>query len=150
MKIYEIINEIEIRTIPAGDKAKRSLYMPTSYFKNLGNKEKFIKWKQDHDFGASGKGKERYGYMQKDGGVMGGKRQTLNTPDNELDKSTQAYHNYDPRQKDVFRKKKHTSKSTTKLPGYQDVKVKTDYAYGPEGMWNKDIKAARARRKAQG
>ena len=169
MKINEILTqqiiEAEVRTIPASDKAKRSLYMPAQYFKNLGNKEKNITWKQQ------GNGKEEYTYKQKpvlidpDTGkhiplgkgshdiantkaVAGTKRTRRDSPlGNERTKS-QEVHAYDPSRKDTWRFKQDSTASTTKRPGHEDTIADINYAYGPKGMYGKDIAAVKAKRAA--
>ena len=135
MKINEILTqqiiEAEVRTIPASDKAKRSLYMPAQYFKNLGNKEKSITWKQQ------GNGKEEYTYKQKPGLI-----------DPNTGTKSQEVHAYDPSRKDTWRFKQDSTASTTKRPGHEDTIADINYAYGPKGMYGKDIAAVKAKRAA--
>ncbi len=159
------LSDAEVRTIPASDKAKRSLYMPHYYTKNLGNKEKSITWKQQ------GNGKEEYTYKQKPGLIdpntgkqvplgkgshdiantkmVGGTKKTgRNSPHgNERTKSAEV-HMYDPSRKDTWRYKQDSTASTTKTPGHEKTDIKQDFRYGPKGMFGKDIAAAKAKRAA--
>ena len=164
-KIGAPVKEAEIRKIPASDKALRSLYMPTSYTQNLGNKEKSITWKQQ------GNGKEEYTYKQKPGLIdpntgkqvplgkgshdiantkmVGGTKKTgRDSPHgNERTKSAEV-HMYDPSRKDTWRYKQDSTASTTKTPGHERTDIKQDFRYGPKGMFGKDIAAVKAKRAA--
>jgi len=159
------LSDAEVRTIPASDKAKRSLYMPHYYTKNLGNKEKSITWKQQ------GNGKEEYTYKQKPGLIdpntgkqvplgkgshdiantkmVGGTKKTgRDSPHgNERTKSAEV-HMYDPSRKDTWRYKQDSIASTTKTPGHERTDIKQDFRYGPKGMFGKDIAAVKAKRAA--
>ena len=164
------LSDAEMRTIPASDKALRSLYMPTSYTQNLGNKAKAIHWKQDNKQGDSSLSK-RYTYAQKpqlidpETGkhvplgkgshdlantkmVTGQTTDSFKSPYGDEMTRDRETHAYDPQLKDTWRKAMRGKKSTTKTPGHEDIITDITYDYGPEGMFDKDIAAVKAKRAA--
>jgi len=160
---------MEIRNIPASDKAKRSLYMPSDYFKHLGNKDKEIGWKQNRDLGQGSSLDSDYKYKQKpmlidpETGdhvpigsadlantkrVAGSKKIKLKTPYGTQTQKDTEQHAYNPHVKDTWRRDVRGKR--VKIPGaFSTDKSEISYDYGKHGMFDKQIAAAKAKRAQQ-